>query len=134
MNVQTTETDPRGLWVTEKADAFDSVKLGMVDMPSPEPGPGQVLVEVVASAINPSDVKATLGIMPDAGWPRIPGRDCAGIVRKGPAALVGREVWGGGGEPGITRHGAHATHVVLPASAMRAHGRARRGHRLQHGG
>ena len=119
MNMQTAQTGTRGLWVTEQAPSFDKVDLGLTEMPVPEPGPGQVLVEVVSSAVNPSDVKATLGIMPHAVWPRVPGRDYAGIVRKGPANLVGREVWGGGGELGITRNGTHATHVVLPVSAIR---------------
>ena len=119
MNIQKSPIDNRALWVTEKADAFDAVNLQLTEMPMPEPGPGQVLVEVVSSAVNPSDVKATLGIMPHAVWPRIPGRDYAGIVRKGPDHLVGREVWGGGGELGITQNGTHATHVVLPLSAIR---------------
>jgi NADPH:quinone reductase len=119
MNIQKSQAGTRALWVVEKAEGFDSVKLDVVEMPIPEPGPGQVLVEVVSSAVNPSDVKATLGIMPHAVWPRIPGRDYAGIVRKGPDHLVGREVWGGGGELGITQNGTHSTHVVLPVSAMR---------------
>ena len=119
MNVQASPSGTRALWVTDKADSFDAVRIDVTDLPTPEPGPGQVLVEVVASAVNPSDVKATLGFMPHAVWPRIPGRDYAGIVRKGPAHLVGREVWGGGGELGITQNGTHSTHVVLPVSAIR---------------
>jgi NADPH:quinone reductase-like Zn-dependent oxidoreductase len=41
---------------------------------------------VVAAAVNPSDVKATLGIMPHAVFPRTPGRDFAGLVVDGPEA------------------------------------------------
>jgi NADPH:quinone reductase len=119
MNIQKSQAGTRALRVAQKAESFDSVHLDVVELPVPEPGPGQVLVEVVSSAVNPSDVKATLGIMPHAVWPRIPGRDYAGIVRKGPDHLIGREVWGGGGELGITQNGTHSTHVVLPVAAMR---------------
>src|SRR4051812_24424850 len=59
------------------------------------------LVEVRAAAVNPSDVKAALGMMPYAVFPRTPGRDFAGVVLDGPADLVGREVFGTSGDLGI---------------------------------
>ena len=83
------------------------------------PGPTDAVVEVHASAVNPSDVKAALGAMPQALWPRTPGRDYAGIVVHGPAEWTGRAVWGSSGECGITRDGAHATHLVLPVTCLR---------------
>lgn len=43
----------------------------------------------------------------------------AGIVVDGPAELLGREVWGSGGELGIRRDGAHAQYVVLDAARLR---------------
>ncbi len=85
---------------------------------TPAPGPGEVVVEIRAAGVNPSDVKAALGAMPHAHWPRTPGRDWAGIVTHGPAALLGREVWGSGGDLGISRDGSHATHLVLPEGAV----------------
>lgn len=85
----------------------------------PAPGPGEVLLAVRASGVNPSDVKAILGAMPHAVWPRTPGRDYAGVVVDGPADWVGREVWGSGGELGIQRDGAHARHLLLPAAHLR---------------
>jgi NADPH2:quinone reductase len=85
----------------------------------PVPGPGQVLIEVRCAGVNPSDVKAVLGAMPHAIWPRTPGRDYAGVVIEGPAELVGKEVWGSGGELGIRRDGTHATHLVLDAGFVR---------------
>ena len=57
--------------------------------------------------------------MPHAVWPRTPGRDFAGVVVDGPADLLGREVWGSGGELGIRRDGAHAGYFVLDAAAVR---------------
>ena len=49
-------------------------------------------IEVKAAGVNPSDVKATLGAMSHAVWPRTPGRDWAGVVVEGPNDLLGREV------------------------------------------
>ncbi|MDP3084561.1 MAG: zinc-binding alcohol dehydrogenase family protein [Rubrivivax sp.] len=81
--------------------------------------PGEALVRVHAAAVNPSDVKAALGLMPQAVWPRTPGRDFAGTVVEGPAAWIGREVWGSGGDLGITRDGSHAGWLALPVAALR---------------
>ncbi len=49
--------------------------------------------------------------------PRIPGRDFCGVVIEGPANLVGREVWGTGGDVGFTGDGSHAEFMVIPAEA-----------------
>ena len=38
-------------------------------------GANDVLIEVRAAAVNPSDVKAATGLMPYAVFPRTPGRD-----------------------------------------------------------
>src|SRR5882762_10045131 len=78
----------------------------------------EVLIEVKAAAVNPSDVKAATGLMPYAVFPRTPGRDYAGIVIDGPAGSVGREVFGSSGDLGIRRDGTHATHLVVEADAV----------------
>jgi NADPH:quinone reductase-like Zn-dependent oxidoreductase len=83
------------------------------------PGTGQVLIQVRYAGVNPSDVKAVLGAMPHAIWPRTPGRDYAGVVVAGPEEWVGREVWGSGGELGIRRDGTHASHLLLDAANAR---------------
>src|SRR5262250_1015972 len=85
------------------------------DVPPPKPGPGEVLVQIEAAAVNPSDVVSIEGRFPQAVLPRVLGRDFAGRVIEGPRELVGAEVWGTGGDLGITRHGAHAEEIVLPA-------------------
>jgi NADPH:quinone reductase-like Zn-dependent oxidoreductase len=77
-----------------------------------------VLVEVRAAAVNPSDVKAATGLMPYAVFPRTPGRDFAGVVVGGPAEWLGREVFGSSGDLGIRRDGTHATHLVVEAAAL----------------
>jgi NADPH:quinone reductase-like Zn-dependent oxidoreductase len=88
------------------------------DVPVPSIGPGEVLVRVEASGINPSDVASLGGKFPMAVLPRILGRDYAGVVVKGPAELVGTDVWGSGGDLGITRDGTHAEYIALPQQAV----------------
>jgi NADPH:quinone reductase-like Zn-dependent oxidoreductase len=81
-------------------------------------GGDEVIVEVKAAGINPSDVKAAIGMMPYAVFPRTPGRDFAGVVVEGPTALIGREVFGSSGDLGIRRDGTHGSHLVVEASAL----------------
>src|SRR3954470_17491503 len=78
----------------------------------------QVLIEIRAAAVNPSDVKAATGLMPYAVFPRTPGRDYAGVVIDGPAGSIGREVFGSSGDLGIRRGGSHASHLAVEADAV----------------
>lgn len=78
----------------------------------------EVLIELNAAAVNPSDVKAATGLMSYAVFPRTPGRDYAGVVIDGPAGTVGREVFGSSGDLGIRRDGTHATHLAVEADAV----------------
>ena len=82
------------------------------------PGTNELLIEVRAAAVNPSDVKAATGLMPYAVFPRTPGRDYAGVVMIGPKDFIGREVFGSSGDLGIRRDGTHATHLVVEADAV----------------
>jgi NADPH2:quinone reductase len=74
-------------------------------------------VEIRAAGVNRSDVAAALGRMPQAEWPRTPGRDWAGVVVEGPSELIGQKMFGAGGDLGITRDGTHASHLVVPRDA-----------------
>jgi NADPH:quinone reductase len=78
----------------------------------------ELLIDVKAAAVNPSDVKAATGLMSYAVFPRTPGRDYAGIVIDGPAGSIGREVFGSSGDLGIRRDGTHATHLAVEADAV----------------
>ena len=78
----------------------------------------ELLIEVKAAAVNPSDVKAATGLMPYAVFPRTPGRDYAGVVIDGPAGWIGREVFGSSGDLGIRRDGTHATHLAVEMDAV----------------
>jgi len=88
-----------------KAVRFDSYGgvdvLKVVEVPMPEPGPGQVLVRVKATGINPGEAKIRQGLLHDrwpATFPSGQGSDLAGIVaRTGPrvtAFAEGDEVIG----------------------------------------
>ena len=119
MNAATNGTAARALRVEQKAADLAALQLAIAQQPQPEAPAGHAVVRVGAAAVNPSDVKATLGLMPKAVWPRTPGRDFAGTVVAGPSAWIGREVYGSGGDVGITRDGSHARYLVLPEAALR---------------
>lgn len=106
-----------------KALRFDHVgSLGDLHFQSlsrPRPSHDEVLIEVHAAALNPSDVMNVLGQMAHTTVPRTPGRDFAGVVLEGPDDLVGMPVWGTGGELGFTRDGSHAELLLLPREAVR---------------
>lgn len=85
---------------------------------APEPYPGEVLVKVIAAAINPSDVKNVAGVF-SASLPRTPGRDFAGkVVSAG--EWQGREVWGSGAGFGVIRDGAQSEYISLPVEWLSA--------------
>ena len=84
--------------------------------PVPEPGPGEVLVEVHAAAVNPLDVVNAAGLL-GTPLPMIPGGDYAGVVVSA-GDRAGQEVWGSGPALGMAlagaRPGTHARYVALP--------------------
>jgi NADPH:quinone reductase-like Zn-dependent oxidoreductase len=84
--------------------------------PVPQPGPGEVLVEVHAASVNPLDIANALGLL-GTPLPKIPGVDFAGIVVSDGDHL-GQEVWGSGPALGMAldgnRPGTHARFVAIP--------------------
>ncbi len=110
----------KALNVAAAAPNADGIVVSLVEFGSNRPSEGDVTIEIHAAGINPSDAKAMLGLMPSAVFPRTPGRDFAGVVIEGPRELIGMQVWGSGGDLGISRNGSHAERLVLPAAAIRA--------------
>ena len=97
----------------------DPSELRQQEVPRPDPGEDEVLVEVHAAAVNRSDVLNARGSFPFTTLPRIPGRDFAGVVVEGPPELLGTEVWGtGGGELGFVRDGSHAQYLAVSRNAV----------------
>ena len=117
MSIQ--KEDLRAVRVNAKAASADALAPTLEKQNQPSLEKGEALVRVRSAGVNPSDVKAALGIMPQAVFPRTPGRDFAGVVVDGPSEWVGKEVWGSGGDVGITRDGSHAGWLVLPEAALR---------------
>jgi NADPH:quinone reductase len=93
--------------------------LTVEDVAMPVPVPGEVLVQVKAAAINPSDIKNVQGRMHMTTVPRIPGRDFAGlIVKDSEGQVVGQPVFGSGGDLGFARDGTHGEYAAVPAAAV----------------
>jgi NADPH:quinone reductase len=90
--------------------------LSVQELRVPDLRPGEVLVELHASAINPSDVKNVAGVF-KASLPRIPGRDYAGVVVAGDG-WKGKEVWGSGAGFGVSRDGTHAQYIVVSSDGL----------------
>ena len=93
--------------------------LRLIELPDPEGDQRTAVVKVAAGAISPSDVKNVEGKMEDVTLPRVPGRDYAGTVFRGPDQWVGAEVWGTGGEIGYTVDGSHAELIAVPIASLR---------------
>src|ERR1700749_4169944 len=108
--------DARCVRLNAKADDADALAPA-VERRSLSRATNEVLIEIKAAAVNPSDVKAATGLMPYAVFPRTPGRDYAGVIIDGPAGCIGREVFGSFGDLGIRRDGTHATHLSVELEA-----------------
>jgi NADPH:quinone reductase-like Zn-dependent oxidoreductase len=93
--------------------------LHVEELPTPVPGPDEVLVQVHAASINPSDIKNVQGKMKQIALPRTPGQDFAGVAVAGDKEIIGQEVWGTGGDVGFTRDGSHAEYIVIPRRGAR---------------
>ncbi|MBT5568586.1 MAG: NAD(P)H-quinone oxidoreductase [Acidimicrobiaceae bacterium] len=88
--------------------------LQVMEVPEPLPGPGEVLVEVVSSALNRADLLQRMGLYPGPQMEHeVPGLEFAGRV-----SAVGEGVtrWSEGDEVmGITGGAAHAERLVVHA-------------------
>ena len=105
----------------DRFGAADAV-LTMEDLPTPTPGPGEVLVRLHTSGVNPSDIRARAGGRPGVTKPPfpkiIPHSDGAGVVEAvgdGVSAdRVGQRVWIWNGQ-WQRAFGTAADYIVLPA-------------------
>jgi NADPH:quinone reductase len=93
-------------------------RLVVRDLPKPVPISDDVLIQVKAAAVNPSDIGNVLHGMKETTLPRTPGRDFSGIVVDGPAKWIGKTVFGSGGNLGFGRDGSHAEFVLVPENAI----------------
>lgn len=107
----------QALQLTREGSSAPSLKL--TTTPKPTPGSSQVLVQVKASPIQPSDALNSKGLFPHTTFPRIPGRDFAGIVVDGPSHLLGKEIFGTSGHDfSFTEDGSHAEYCLISEKAV----------------
>jgi NADPH2:quinone reductase len=108
----------KAAWFESFGPARQVIRIG--EQPAPAPGPGEVLVRLKTSAINPSDVKKRAGSSPtllDQGLV-IPNSDGAGVVESVgegvPKSRVGERVWIYQAQHG-RRFGTAAEYVAIDA-------------------
>ncbi|SCG51203.1 NAD(P)H-quinone oxidoreductase [Micromonospora inositola] len=87
------------------------------EVPDPEPGPGEVIVDVRASAVNRADLLQRQGhYPPPPGAPAYPGLECSGVIGAiGPEVtgwMVGQEVCA------LLAGGGYAERVAVPAGQL----------------
>jgi NADPH:quinone reductase-like Zn-dependent oxidoreductase len=90
------------------------------EVPTPEPGPGEVRVRMIASPVNPSDllvVRGRYGVLP--ALPATPGFEGVGVVEKAGGGLLGRYVLGKRVAVINHRGGNWAEYAVIPARQAR---------------
>lgn len=116
MNVVMSKPLSRAIRLLEGAAPSD---MRVSEVPRPTASSGELVVEVRAAAINRIDVVSARGLIPLTSFPRVPGRDFAGVIVDGPSGFLGTEVWGtGGGDLGFTRDGSHAEYLLVPPDAL----------------
>lgn len=98
-------------------------ELSSTTVPIPTPPPGNLLIKVHYSSIQPSDKLNARGGFPKTTFPRIPGRDYAGVVVGGTPTRsdikIGTEVYGSSANAlGFDCDGVHAEYVVIPEHVL----------------
>ena len=88
-----------------------------VDLPDPVPGPGEVLIEVVAAGVNRADVLQRQGhYPPPPGAPETPGLECSGVIAQVGAGVTG---WAPGDRvAALLDGGGYAERAVAPVGQL----------------
>jgi putative PIG3 family NAD(P)H quinone oxidoreductase len=91
--------------------------LTWTEVPDPEAGPGQVIVDVVASAVNRADLLQRVGHYdPPPGTPAYPGLECSGRISVLGAGVTG---WRVGDEVcALLAGGGYAERVAVPVGQL----------------
>ena len=91
--------------------------LEWVEVPDPVPGPGEVLVDVVASAVNRADLLQRAGFYdPPPGASPYPGLECAGRISALGAGVTGWQV--GQEVCALLAGGGYAEKVAVPVGQL----------------
>jgi D-arabinose 1-dehydrogenase-like Zn-dependent alcohol dehydrogenase len=76
----------------------------VVEREIPKPGPGHVLIKVLACGVCHSDVLTKEGLWPGIQFPRVPGHEVAGVIEELGEGVSG---WTRGQRAGVGWHGGH---------------------------
>lgn len=91
--------------------------LRWTEQPDPTPGPGEVLLEVTAAAVNRADVQQRQGnYPPPPGASEVPGLECSGTVRELGEGVTGWQV--GDEVCALLAGGGYAELVAVPATQL----------------
>ena len=91
--------------------------LTLAELPDPEPGPGEVLLDVAATAVNRADLMQRRGLYPPPpGAPAHPGLECSGTVAALGQGVAGWEV--GDEVCALLSGGGYATRVTVPTGQL----------------
>jgi NADPH:quinone reductase-like Zn-dependent oxidoreductase len=91
-------------------------QLQLVELPTPVPGPGQVLIRVQAFGLNRAESYMRQGLWGDVA--RVPGIECVGVVAAAPGTALreGDTVAAIMGGMGRAINGSYAEYVCVPAT------------------
>ena len=91
--------------------------LAIAEVPDPSPGPGEVLIDVVASGLNRADLLQRQGFYPPPpGAPPYPGLECSGRISALGDGVTG---WRAGDEAcALLSGGGYAERVAVPAGQV----------------
>jgi NADPH2:quinone reductase len=107
----------RAAWYDRNGEAAEVLRVG--ELPTPEPGPGEVRVKVAFSGVNPSDCKSRAGSRPvPDGTIVVPHSDGSGVIDKVGAGVPGKRlgervwIWNGQWQRAF---GTCAQYIALPS-------------------
>jgi putative PIG3 family NAD(P)H quinone oxidoreductase len=91
--------------------------LQWTEVPDPQPGPGEVVVDVAASAVNRADLMQRQGLYPPPkGAAPYPGLECSGTIASVGAGVTG---WAAGDQVcALLSGGGYAEKVAVPAGQL----------------
>ena len=105
------------MWAITLTEYGGPEQMTWAEVPDPEPGPGEVVLDIVSSAVNRADLLQVQGNYPvPPGASEILGLECAGRIAALGAGVTG---WSVGDEVcALLAGGGYATKVAVPAPQL----------------